>query len=144
MWVQKRACAQRTHDSGGLCFQCMARWGGSHHGSRSSILRRSGGGVPLNLEHLRRLLGGGWVVLKISRQENDREEQSQGKNLRKAGVSGLRGLGSEKAVGDQKRRMRTCSEGLGLNSAASGLQLRVFEKVGGWVLCLVKITLPAL
>ena len=78
---------------------------------------------------------GGWVVLKISRQEKDREEQSQGKNLRKAGVSGLRGLGSEKAVGDRKRRMRTCSEGLGLHSAARGLQLRVFEKVGGGGSC---------
>lgn len=58
----------------------------------------------MNLEHLRRLLGGGWVVLRISRLEKDREEQRQGKNLRKVGVSGPRGLGSTKVVGDQNRR----------------------------------------
>lgn len=112
------------------------------HRSRSSVLRRAGGGVPQNLEHLRRLLGGGWVVLRISRLEKDREEQRQGKNLRKAGVS-REDLGVRKQQ-VTKTEERNCSEGLELNSAASGLQLRVFSGGRGRVLCLGKITLPAL
>lgn len=43
-----------------------------------------------------------------------------------------------------KTEERNCSEGLELNSAASGLQLRVFSGGRGRVLCLGKITLPAL